>query len=100
MSKRAEKRALELFPVDMQMCIDNMEEPYEADVNAPRRMYVAYGYEQAEKDLALNIDDLKLLHTLLYAVKNNKQGCFTFTRLSNEQYEEVLRRFKEQRNRQ
>lgn len=51
MSKRAEKRALELFPVDMQMCIDNMEEPYETDVNAQRRKYVAYGYEKAEKDI-------------------------------------------------
>lgn len=27
------------------------------------------------------------------AIKNNKQGAFTFTRLSDEQYKEVLRRF-------
>lgn len=53
------------------------------------------GYVQAEKDLALTIADLELLHTFLYAVKNNKQGTFTFTRLSGEQYQEVLRRFKE-----
>ena len=46
----------------------------------------------------LTIADLELLHTFLYAVKNNKQGCFTFTRLSDEQYQEVLRRFNEQRN--
>ena len=52
------------------------------------------GYEQAEKDLSLTIEDIELLHTFLYAVKNNKQGAFTFTRLSDEQYEEVLRRFK------
>lgn len=50
MSKRAEKRALELFPVDMQMCIDGTGETHEADVNAQRRKYVAFGYEQAEKD--------------------------------------------------
>lgn len=50
MSKRAEKRALELFPVDMQMCIDRTGEPYEADVNEQRRKYVAFGYEQAEKE--------------------------------------------------
>ena len=42
---------------------------------------------------ALTIDDVEKLHTFLYAVKNNKQGVFTFTRLSDEQYEEVLRRF-------
>ena len=56
---------------------------------------IAYsaGYEQAEKDLALSIDDIEKIHTFLYAIKNNKQGAFTFTRLSDEQYKEVLRRF-------
>ena len=53
------------------------------------------GYEQAEKDLALTIQDLERLHTFLYAVKNNKHGAFTFTRLTDEQYQEVLKRFKE-----
>ena len=53
------------------------------------------GYEQAEKDLALTIQDLELLHTFLYAVKNNKHGCFTFTRLSDEQYKGILARFKQ-----
>lgn len=43
----------------------------------------------------LTIKDLELLHTFLYAVKNNKRGAFTFTRLSDEQYNEVLRRYKE-----
>lgn len=51
------------------------------------------GYNQAIKDPTLTIGDIELLHTFLYAVKNNKQGAFTFTRLSDEQYEEVLRRF-------
>ena len=56
------------------------------------------GYRKAEKDLALTIEDIELLHTFLYAIKNNKHGCFTFTRLSDEQYEEVLRRFREMKN--
>lgn len=57
---------------------------------------IAYraGYEQAEEDHALSIDDIEKIHTFLYAIKNNKQGAFTFTRLSDEQYKEVLRRFK------
>lgn len=50
-----------------------------------------------KKENGLTIQDLELLHTFLYAVKNNKQGCFTFTRLSKEQYEEVLRRFNQNR---
>lgn len=45
--------------------------------------------------VALTIEDIELLHTFLYAIKNNKHGCFTFTRLSDEQYQEVLRRFNE-----
>ena len=48
----------------------------------------------------LTIEDIERLHTFLYAVKNNKSGCFTFTRLSNEQYQEVLRRFHEQKKNQ
>ena len=41
----------------------------------------------------MTVEDIERLHTILYAVKNNKQGVFTFTRLTDEQYEEVLRRF-------
>ena len=55
MSKRAKEKALELFPIDMQMCIDRTGEPYEADVNEQRRKYVAFGYEQAEKDMMLEM---------------------------------------------
>ena len=47
------------------------------------------------EERALTIQDLELLHTFLYAVKNNKHGAFTFTRLTDEQYAEVLKRFKE-----
>ena len=50
-----------------------------------------------KKDLALTVKDMELLHTFLYAVKNNKSGCFTFTRLTKEQYEEVLSRFNAQK---
>lgn len=75
--------------------------PYETGIKGlicenSRQIFIQ-GYEQAEKDNELTIKDLELLHTFLYAVKNNKQGVFTFTRLSDEQYNEVLRRFKEAR---
>lgn len=46
-----------------------------------------------EREDALTIADIEKLHTFLYAIKNNKHGVFTFTRLSDEQYEEVLQRF-------
>lgn len=51
------------------------------------------GYMQAEKDLALTVADIERIHVFLYAVKNNKQGAFTFTRLKDEQYQEVLEKF-------
>ena len=56
------------------------------------------GAKWAEKNLSLTIEYIELLHTFLYAVKNNKSGCFTFTRLSDKQYQEVLKRFNEKRN--
>ena len=87
MSKRAEQKAKEY---------EKSLDYYHYTSDNPSVAYQK-GYEQAEKDLALTWEDMKLLHTFLYAVKNNKQGCFTFTRLSDEQYQEVLRRFNSQR---
>ena len=52
-------------------------------------------YHGKELINVLTIQDIELLHTFLYAVKNNKHGAFTFTRLTDEQYAEVLKRFKE-----
>ena len=88
----AKKAALETYPVRK----DGRKRYYSCTDDDVRKLY-AQGYRKSEKDLALTIKDLELLHTFLFAVKNNKQGCFTFTRLSDEQYQEVLRRFNEQR---
>ena len=97
---KAEERALEAYPVDIQPLVyqDLIEQfggKTEIDVNTYPRCLFQEGYEQAEKDLSLTIQDLELLHTFLYAVKNNKHGCFTFTRLTDEQYAEVLKRYLE-----
>lgn len=95
---RAEEAALKAYPEDIQLFVESQEEPGKwlpVDENIQFRYGYKQGYEQAEKDLTLTIKDLELLHVFLYAVKNNKQGVFTFTRLSDEQYQEVLKRFKE-----
>ena len=97
MSKTAEERALEAYPVKMVDGPIGYEDSV-FDFNAFCRHIFQEGYEQAEKDLALSIDDIEKIHVFLYAVKNNKQGVFTFTRLSDEQYEEVLKRFKNLKN--
>ena len=83
---KAEERAWEAYPYDSGV---------KGLICENSRQLFIQGYEQAEKDLALTIQDLELLHTFIYAVKNNKHGAFTFTRLSDEQYAEVLKRFKE-----
>lgn len=88
---RAEEAALMAYPKETPLEVFGYSLEY-SDTLAGRKGFIK-GYEQAEKDLALTIDDIEKLHTFLYAVKNNKQGAFTFTRLSDEQYEEVLRRF-------
>ena len=97
MSKRAEEKAVEYQikthgPNVMGGASVLSEEEY---MRFNMNLDFKNGYEQAEEDLALTIEDIELLHTFLYAIKNNKHGCFTFTRLSDEQYEEVLHRFRE-----
>lgn len=76
------------------------------DLNYTIKIDPALGFDEGSvvvyhgKELinVLTIQDLELLHTFLYAVKNNKHGVFTFTRLTDEQYAEVLKRFKEAKN--
>lgn len=98
MSKRAEKRALELFPVDMQMCIDSTGETYEADVNEPRRKYVAFGYEQAEKDIALTWEDVAILVTIYeQGVDNGDYRRYNESEWMKEYSQDILRKFNEQR---
>ena len=91
---KAEKRALEKYPKETRDITG-----FVVDIGHPQYMHDLYieGYHQAEKDLGLTIEDIKKIHTFLYAVKNSKQGVFTFTRLSDEKYQEVLKRFKERK---
>lgn len=98
MSKRAEEAALKAYPVEMTPLnyLDLIEQfggKTKIDVNTYPRYRFQEGYEQAEKDLALTIADIYRIHIFLYAVKNNKQGAFTFQGLKDEQYQEVLDRF-------
>ena len=105
MSKRAEELALEaydrMFHSPERMSVRSVVYPTEGtlDYREPFKPFFLdvyqQGYEQAKRDLALTIDDMERIHTFLYAIKNNKHGCFTFTRLSDEQYEEAIRRFNE-----
>lgn len=90
---KAEEKSLKAYPQKIEW-VGNQWDGAPFDVNSESRVAYKQGYSQAEKDLALTIDDIERIHTFLYAIKHNKQGVFTFTRLSDEKYQEVLKRFK------
>ena len=89
---KAEERALEKYPL---MAYDYKEglEGFEAlctseynEVQKAKQAYFIEGYHQAEKDLELTVDDIKNIDRLL----NQCVDC-------SNPYQEVLKRFKEQR---
>ena len=90
---KATQRALETYPIKEEWT-GNQYGDY-GDINSIQRIAFLQGYHQAEQDNELTIEDMERIHTFLYAIKNNKRGCFTFTRLSDEQYQEAITRFKE-----
>ena len=95
---KAEDLALEKYPKKIEW-IGNQWDGAPFDVNSEKRFYYRQGYEEAEKDLELTIEDIERIHTFLYAIKHNKQGVFTFTRLSDEQYQKILKRYKDYKER-
>ncbi len=87
---KAEERALEKFPVDkndtlfMRQATEKLQDIF------------ALGYEQAEKDLALTWEDMKLIHEISEDFWEPK-WCDDKDK-EKAGYEEVLRRFNKRRN--
>jgi len=80
---RARQKALETYPEDdfYGVCI------------ACREAY-QYGYEQAEKDLAMTWEDVQLLHILTEKyMREIDNRLESFPSSSQEMFEEILRRF-------
>lgn len=48
-----------------------------------------------DKKAKLTIEDIQRIDIFLCGIRANKHGAFTFSKLSDEQYAEVLKRFKE-----
>lgn len=82
--------------IGLHLSTDNGSIPIELeDIRDLARHFAEWGAEHLrDSTKMIDIEDIEKIHTFLYAVKNNKNGVFTFTRLSDEQYKEVLRRFK------
>ena len=89
---KAEDRAIEKYPIEMYE-----EEGWKCvDKNTHKRQYFIEGYHQAEKDLALTWEDMLVIHKCikdamnyhLYKMMEGMKGQKVV-------YEEVLKRFKE-----
>ena len=97
MSKKSEAAAMKAFPVD--------KVPYyglacgavsERDANLDKRCIFEMGYEQAEKDLALTVDDIEKVLNLTHTIAN--RAWFHDERLVGQKlYEKVLETFNEYR---
>ena len=97
---KAEERALEAYPVDIVSYTTECRigaKPKPQDWNDERRKCYAEGYHQAEKDLALTVEDIERIDIFLCGIRANKSGAFTFRKLDDEQYQEVLRRFNQKK---
>jgi len=92
---KAEERALEAYPSTSHYW------NAEPDRNAEAREFYKQGYKQAEKDLELTWEDVKLLQDISHEVfAEVANGCIDYYQVyPTEQsfLEEVLKRFKEQR---
>lgn len=100
MSKKSEEAALKAYPVKMtplvyQDLIDQFGGKTEIEVNTYPRCLFQEGYEQAEKDLALTWEDIRLICEI-----DEDMRCHSDWPLRGEEvyYEEVLRRFHEMKN--
>ena len=92
MSKRAEQRALGAYPRPELHGNSNIH--YDLDNN--RREGFIEGYEQAEKDLALTWEDVAFI-TTCFCDLSSGMTLKEFTDSRKNIYQEVLRRFNEQK---
>ena len=96
MSKRAEEAALKAYPKEERKVWSSAFGMFEFDKTAPERIAYQKGYDQAEKDLALTWEDIKLICEIEDRYWN-EEFDENSKRTTQEYYEEVLRRFNEQR---
>lgn len=80
---KAEDRALEAFPLK-----EDGDSRGSYDLNVVKRIIYQQGYKQAEKDLELTWEDIKLIWNITDELENMSEEEF---------YNEVLKRFKEKK---
>lgn len=106
MSKRSEEAVLKLFPIQMELVPLPDGDTIEEDVNRWKRKLAKIVYEQAEKDLALTWEDLQTINDLFFQVDAENSAARDDDLIEQNLpfpygqkfYEEVLRRFREMKN--
>lgn len=100
-AEEAEQRALEAYPV--LMCYNDFQMA-EEDINKPLRKIYQEGYHQAEQDLKLTWEDVKLLQDISGEVfAEVARGSVDYYQIYPTQQsflEEVLKRFNEERKKE
>ena len=97
MSKKAEEKALDVYPKDIcgyQCGCIGGDSPELLDYNKVKRNCYQQGYEQAEKNLALTWEDISNILNIDYLL--NQEIMLNEKVISTQEfYTEVLRRFNE-----
>ena len=89
---KAEEWALKVYPKESEFLSDENGNLISSDDNFWVREAFRYGYEQAERNLALTWEDIKVICDIEIAMYPHGIEMY-----SKEYYQEVLRRFNETR---
>lgn len=94
---RAEEAALKAYPHKIEEHPKVMGGSITFDANSQPRAFYKQGYEQAEKDFALTWEDIAMIDAIILDT-NNEFAIDSSKKISRQRfYEEVLKRFLEQR---
>ena len=96
---KSEEQALKLFPPKLRFEMDGL---VKIDDNEDKRCAYIKGYEQAEQNLELTWEDIKNIYKIQYNVEcdyhSNTYRINNDCKHSEKVFKEVLRRFKEIKN--
>ena len=95
---KAEERALEVYPKDIEEYFDVNGVKSVVDNNSWQRTIFLKGYNQAEKDLELSWEDMRELHIIFAEIDVDIELCKTDIKAETlGYYQEILKRFKERK---
>ena len=95
---KAEDRALEAYPKDIEEYVDVNGVKSVVDNNSWQRAIFLKGYHQAEKDNVLTWEDMRELHIIFAEIDVDIELCKTDIKSETiGYYQEVLKRFKERK---